>query len=156
MRILDLDNCIADDAWRVPFIDWKAPSIWRRYHKYHSLAAFDRCGNRRLLSFDEPTAIFTARPIWYRELTEEWLARNDVPYQHLLMRNNEDERPSTALKLTQLRWLLQHYGVNIGEITVAYDDRPDVVGMYLAEGIRAEVAFIHHNVNYGPHGPSAA
>ena len=41
--ILDLDNCIADDQWRISRINWQHKDPMRRYHDYHSLRMMMSC-----------------------------------------------------------------------------------------------------------------
>ena len=142
--IVDLDNCIADDAWRIPRIDWQKKDPLERYHAYHSLSAFDEVANTDI--FDRAgfeVIVFTARPVLYRPATEEWLRRNGVPFKHLIMRNNTDHRPSVELKRQMLFWLPELYGVQWKDIFAAYDDRPDVVDMFRRNGVDAYVRSIH-------------
>ncbi len=144
--ILDLDNTIADDSWRISRINWQHENPERRYHDYHSLSAWDKPGNVELFSdlrSDQKIAIFTARPVAYRAITEEWLKRNGVPASILIMRNPEDVRHSKHLKRSHLHWLLAYYDIRYEDIEAAYDDREDVVEMYREFGIKAEVKFIH-------------
>lgn len=151
MIILDIDNCIADDRWRIPRIEWQFSDPNRRYHAYHSLAPWDEPGNRDLFAGrTSGIAIFTARPTLYNAATREWLARAGVRWTHLLMRNTTDHSHSIDLKAKQLQWLLSEYGVKHSEIEAAYDDRPDVVEMYRAAGLRAEVRAIHDVCAYTP------
>jgi hypothetical protein len=150
--IVDLDNCIADDAWRIPRINWQKANPTERYHDYHSLSGFDELRNEEILQDSKGSLIlvFTARPVQYRPITEEWLRRRKVPFQHLIMRNNNDHRPSLELKRHMLHWLPEVYGVRWGSITAAYDDRPDVVEMYLKHGIHSEVRAVHNVCAYTP------
>ena len=141
--ILDLDNCIADDEWRLPMIRWQHPNVFMRFHDYHSLAAFDRVHNEHLFrERSELILILTSRPVFYRAATEEWLRRNHVPFKYLLMRNNDDHRPSPALKAAQLLWLPE-YDVTLEQIVAAYDDRAPIVEYYRSVGLKAERHFIH-------------
>lgn len=148
--ILDLDNCIADDAWRIPKINWQKENPLDRYHDYHSLSGFDELGNEDILArhaLDE-IIIFTARPVVYHAVTEEWLRRKGVDYDYLVMRNLNDHRHSLELKRTMLRWLPDVYDIPLESIVAAYDDRPDVVAMYKAEGIPAFQREIHNVCAY--------
>lgn len=152
--ILDLDNCIADDAWRIPRINWQKSNPLDRYHDYHSLSGFDLAGNYDLVlgayEAQRDIIIFTARPVQYHALTVEWLRRNNVEFKHLIMRNNNDHRSSLHLKRTMLQWLPDLYGVPWNEVGAAYDDRPDVVEMFRKHGIPAEVRAIHNVCAYTP------
>lgn len=143
--IVDLDNCISNDGWRIPKIKWDKFDPSARYHDYHSLSGFDEVAN--LLIFDQhpqaSTIIFTARPVFYRAVTEEWLKRKKVPYEYLVMRNNHDFRSSVQLKQTMLEWLPDIYDINLDQIVAAYDDLPEVVEMYRKHGIIAHTCEIH-------------
>lgn len=152
--IVDLDNCIADDSWRIPRINWQKRDPLERYHDYHSLAAFDKLCNEDILfgarAGVDQIVVFTARPTMYHAATEEWLRRNNVPFKHLIMRNNNDNRPSLELKRTMLHWLPELYGVPWGSIVAAYDDRPDVVEMYRKHHLPGYVRAIHDVCAYTP------
>lgn len=142
--IVDLDNCISDDAWRIPRIDWSKKNPLERYHEYHSLSAFDDFVNTDIVTRPgQRVIVFTARPVLYRAITEEWLRRNEVPFDHLIMRNNDDHRHSMELKREMLHWLPEHYGVGWKSIVAAYDDRQDVVDMFRRHNIDAYVRAAH-------------
>lgn len=152
--IIDLDNCIADDGWRIRHIDWsEGIKPFVRYHRYHSLSGFDAPGNRHL--YDDALVrgeviVFTARPVLYRELTLEWLRRNfEREPEILIMRNNDDHRKSVELKASMLR-CLWHYDVAHESIYAAYDDHAEVVAMYAAAGLHAYVKSIHDISAYHP------
>jgi hypothetical protein len=154
VRILDLDNTIANDAWRIPSINWQKSNPEERYLDYHQLAAFDEPGNRHLFSrLDLDIVIFTARPVTYHALTEQWLRVQGVPFKHLLMRNVGDHRPSRQLKMQQLNWLLSVYDVPFNLILDAYDDRQDVVDAFASAGILAHRVAIHDTCAYTPPAP---
>jgi len=142
-RIIDLDNCISDDAWRIPYIDWQHLQPMRRYHNYHSLAPFDKFENKHLFATNDRIIIFTARPVMYRCATVEWLRRNGIVYSYLLMRNNSDHKHSLDLKREHLSWLPELYGVPLSMIQLAVDDHQEIVDMYRAKGLRAERVAIH-------------
>lgn len=140
--ILDIDNTIANDAWRIPHIRWAKTNPEERYHDYHALAPFDAPGNEHLFrNTEHAIALFTARPTTHAAATREWLRRVGVRYEHLLMRNVGDHRPSCVLKLVQLDWLVTLYDVH--DVVCAYDDRADVVAAYRDAGLRAERVAIH-------------
>lgn len=148
--ILDLDNCISNDEWRIKEIDWQQENPTARYHAYHGLAAFDEPGNTDLFNCLVPhdIVIFTARPMFYNAPTVEWLKRNGVQFSALFMRENNDHTHSKELKRKFLNTLVHAVGVNPGEIACAYDDREDVVDMYKKLGIPAEVRKIHDTCAY--------
>ncbi len=147
MIILDLDNCIADDGWRISKIDWNFDDPNMRYHRYHSLAPFDTAANHDLIerARQEGYVISTARPIFYRHSTEEWLKRLIcVKPMGVFMRGIGDHRKSVELKKDHLVIAreIQHLAPSKG-VGAAFDDRPDVVSMYIEQGIPAFVRKIH-------------
>jgi len=142
--ILDLDNCIADDSWRIPKINWETENLFDRYHSYHSLSGSDNAHNHDLYrNTGCDIVIFTARPAIYRTITEAWLLRHGIGHNILMMREMEDHSPSVELKHKQMMSLLNNTGIKIRDIVGAFDDRPDVVAMYSAFDIPAEVRAIH-------------
>lgn len=107
--ILDLDNCCADDAWRIPQIDWTATDPDARYHVYHALGFYDGPAQlpERLKQLIDARCIdqlhiVTSRPARYRQATESWLRANGVydiaPVVTLNMRPAFDHRPSPDVK----------------------------------------------------------
>lgn len=148
--ILDLDNCIANDEWRIKEIDWEQENPTARYHNYHGLAAFDEPGNTDLFNclVQHDIVIFTARPMFYCAPTVEWLKRNGINFIALFMRENNDHTHSKELKRKFLNRLVHGAKVDPGQIACAYDDREDVVAMYKALGIPAEVRKIHDACAY--------
>lgn len=145
MIILDLDNCISDDGWRIKYINWHREDLDGRWFPYHQLSGFDALANSDLLATKEQIIICTTRPVAFRPLTEEWLRRNGVQPVHLLMRNNNDRRASVSVKREQVEWLHTLYGVAPGSILHAYDDRTEVVHMYRSLGIPATRKTAHHH-----------
>ncbi len=148
--IIDLDNCVADDSWRIPRINWQKSNPIERYHDYHSLSGFDRPGNLDIFveHRDAAVVVFTARPVLYHAVTEEWLRRTRIPFEYIVMRNNADHRHSLELKRTMLNWLPDMYGIPLESIVAAYDDRPDVVAMYKEHGIDGRRREIHNVCAY--------
>jgi hypothetical protein len=147
--ILDIDNCIADDGWRIKTIDWRDTDPFRRYHTYHQLSPWDAVGNRDLFEVvRKRIVVLTSRPVHYRAMTEEWLDRAEVPVKHLLMRNDVDFRPSLAVKASQLGWLWADYGIHLAQIDCAYDDREEILAMYRAHGLRTELRALHNICAY--------
>jgi hypothetical protein len=139
--VLDLDNCIADDRWRVRLIN---PAHADPYHNYHTMASRDAVGNRHLFErTPHEIVICTGRPDTYRTLTASWLAFNQILVRDVLMRPAGDTRPSPEMKWALLfRYMVQreHDG---GRCVMAYDDRADVVAQYHRMGLPATRAWLH-------------
>ena len=142
MIIVDMDNCISDDKWRIPLIHWSNPNKFLRYHPYHMAAPGDQFCNRHL--FDgRPVTIITSRPIMYKWLTVMWLDYHKIAYKFLFMRQVEDANLTSAeVKRKALRNLTRVWPLK--DISIAYDDRPDVIEMYKMEGVPATVLAIHN------------
>jgi hypothetical protein len=149
--LVDMDNCISDDEWRIPFIVWAAENPFARYHNYHMMAAFDRCRNKEILK-GKDVIIMTARPQHYAASTIEWLRRNHIQARHIMMRNDRDHRPAHIVKQTMLHALLQNkeYEVDIMRIEMAYDDHMGIIEMYRANGVPATQLKIHDTSAYAP------
>lgn len=155
--ILDLDNCIADDAWRIPLIDWAQSDMDARYHAYHACAYYDEphtgwieetVTNLGANFLGMRAFVLTSRPARYAELTQRWLAARcpALTLGAVMMRNVGDHRPSVALKRDQIVALLDpnnEYGVRKQDILFAADDRADICQMYMELGIAATQQAIH-------------
>lgn len=153
--IFDLDNCLSNDSWRIPQIDWSQSDPGKRYANYHKNCALDMPGNylaylHALRANNAQPIFLTARPLSARQDTQRWLERClDVSDAILMMRNEGDHRPSKELKRSMLDQLLE-YNVQWHQIVRAYDDREDIVSMYKECGIPGEVMKIHDTCAYTP------
>jgi len=146
LQIIDLDNCISDDEWRIPAIDWHETNLMKRYHDYHMLGAFDQADNHGLfigLPYDVRLFVFTARPKFFQANTVEWLRRNEVPCEVLFMRENDDMSPSCELKKKFMSAVFTKYRIKASEILAAYDDRKDVISTYKKMGVNGVIRSIH-------------
>lgn len=134
MTIVDLDNCLADDRWRrrwLPTPDQHmAEDAW---HRYHEGLYFDPCHNQHVCGAG--AIIFTARPERYRVDTIRWLTRHQLLTPHLYMRPAYDRRDSVEVKRTMLLSLSTSL---LDQVTMAYDDRQDIIDMYRAHGLTAQ------------------
>lgn len=154
--IFDLDNCLSNDGWRIPRIDWSAKSIDERYNAYHLLSGFDVPGN--MAAFwkiagrkDMNVIIATARPERYRPLTEYWLELCEIVPAKIMMRKDNDHSHSAELKRNFIDEICFEFRIIPEQIEFAFDDRPDVVEMYKRVGIRdAQVMAIHNICAYTP------
>lgn len=145
VRIIDLDNCIADDKHRIHLIDHDADNVYEKYHAYHMAGINDEIANKQIFQGHNNIVIFTARPNLYRMQTLRWLLDHHVPFRLLLMRPDDCEMPSAELKRGMLNQLRKHFKQD--RIGSAHDDRQDVLDMYKEEGVTAHHTFIHE-VNY--------
>lgn len=142
--ILDLDNCISDDQWRLPYIRrTMRDDDPFKYYDYHSCCAFDQSANRHLFLRSFNVIVFTTRPQIFRAVTQEWLTRHDVLFEYLLMRGEGDFSPGVNVKRNHLLNLLATTPVTKENIFCAYDDRAEIVDMYLQEGLPAQMVSIY-------------
>lgn len=134
--IFDLDGCIADDRRRLPLINMKAEDPWAAYH---ADCANDPLINHYYISLARgyKVIILTARPEKFRLQTLDWLKRvANINVTWLLMRNDGCFLSSPKIKKMQLEFLLHDVGIDAGEISMALDDRLDVLQVYKQYKIR--------------------
>jgi hypothetical protein len=133
VRIVDLDSTVSDDRWRQWLIDPSQPDSNDKYHAYHIHCDQDPVINRHLVDESPVPVVFvTARPEYTRQKTCEWLREHNLRYIALVMRPDDDNSPSPVLKQRALLELER-----IFEIESAYDDREDVIEMFLHHNIKA-------------------
>ena len=157
--IIDLDNCISNDAWRHfarrywatrRFNEYPSlPYQLQRLHDYHSLAPFDEAVE--MVTFDFRVTIpiiITARPELYRHATLEWITRKfpawNVNNSMLYMRADDDVNESALVKAKALHLAVSEHMKSSADIVCAYDDDLDVLRMYERQGIpvcRCDIAF---------------
>lgn len=141
--ILDLDNCISDDGWRIDRIRWDK-SYQQRYHEYHMLSGFDKYRNSHLVcGYD--VVISTSRPQFYEQITRRWLFVYGIKPVMLLMRKDGDYRPTVQVKL-------EHHQATKdalpNDLHCIYDDNPAVIAMYKSLGINARQIYITNPTNF--------
>jgi len=76
--------------------------------------------------------VCTGRPSQYHGQTRDWLAFHDINYSALIMRSQSDNRADTDVKLD----MLGHIKSQGLAPLFCIDDRPEVVAMWRAQGIR--------------------
>ena len=83
-------------------------------------------------SADHNIILCTGRPEDYRELTEKWLAENNISYQKLFMRDKNNFSADDIVKETIYKKEIEpHY-----DISFVLDDRQIVVDMWRRLGLR--------------------
>lgn len=166
----DLDNCLVDDAWRIPQIDWNEKDPDVRYARYHASAAEDGRPDEALVAVlaahvaEGRKIIFaTARPEKFREQTWRWLELHIWPPLgdaaakaglaldvQLMMRPPGDHSASPLMKRKMLGWAQDPNNVEAVRVVHAYDDRPDVIAMYVGNGVMACHHQLHDVDAYSP------
>lgn len=104
--IFDLDGVLADANGRQHYLDGAV----RDWDGFFSAAGDDRLLDDttrllRLLGSSLQVVLLTARPLFIRPATVEWLHRHDVPYDLLVMRPDRDRSPSSQFKRQALQGL---------------------------------------------------
>lgn len=141
--IWDLDNCLANDAWRIPLVDWSdGLDPLKRYAAYHAACEDDLlCHSKIFIAVNliARPIFLTGRPSVVRSQTEQWIfSKLGILQPFIMMRGNTDNSTSLALKRKMLKDLPYH-----GQVVAAFDDRPEIVQMYCENGIPAMQLKIH-------------
>jgi hypothetical protein len=131
--VLDLDGVLSDARGRQHFLDGPGRKDWRGF--------FDAAGDDpvieevarllQLLDRDLAIVLLTARPGRIRQLTEDWLARNGVDWDLLVMRPDRDFEPSVEFKRRTTR-ALKDAGF---DLRLAFEDDRRNVDMFHEEGV---------------------
>lgn len=158
--IFDLDNCLSDDEWRLNLIDFTKENLDERYEEYHKCCGRDKTNERTLnvlfRTFQTCTPVFfTARPAEYREVTSDWIKHNlHIEHPILYMREWNDHRHGAVLKEGMLKKFTANFVPDNHAISLAFDDRLDIVEMYRSNGIEARQLKIHDRCALTPPIPS--
>jgi predicted secreted acid phosphatase len=132
--IFDLDGTLANNDHRQKFLITQ-PKDWDSFFSHQAFdvvnkALADVCC--ALFESENFTVfIVSARPDRYRTETEDWLARNGIRFERLIMRKNGDRRADAVVK----REILQDIRDDGFSPSIAVDDRSSVVEMWREEGL---------------------
>jgi hypothetical protein len=147
----DLDNCLTDEKWRTPLIDWHLDGN-ERYNRYDEQMYKDAPANlgtwHLITQLSHPIFVTGRRERW-RELTVSWIKRNlragGTQYLHkpaVFMRPNDNSmRPVELKRMILLEFILP--SIPAGKIIAAFDDVPSIVQMYRDYDIPAMVLRCH-------------
>lgn len=132
--LFDLDGTLADIKHRRKFLEQSSPD-WKSFNKMMG----DDKPNLALVelykslwnSGEYELIVLTGRNEEYRNLTEQWLVWNEIPFSTLLMRADNNFRSDHIVKEEMLHFL-QSSGK---EILFVVDDRQQVVDMWRRNGI---------------------
>lgn len=132
--IVDLDGTLCDVEHRLHFIKSEKKD-WDSFHQncehdtvelwcQNLIAAMKAQGHTIIL--------MTGRDDPYREITENWLVKNKISYDLLLMRKEKDFRPDQEVKSE----LYDEHVKKDFEIEFIVEDRDSVVSMWRQRGFR--------------------
>jgi hypothetical protein len=130
----DIDGTISNGAHREHLAHEK------RWDEFHALAHLDKplpetmAVLRALESAGHSIEIWTARPDTYMAQTREWLLKQLVPFDKLLMRKAGDWRRAFILKL---EWYLQREPHERPQLV--FEDHPETTRL-----LRAAGCCVHH------------
>lgn len=129
--IFDLDGTLCDDTERSEYARLKQWDI------YHSQCVYDKPRPAEMLLLKMAAEwglhilIVTGRTDTYKEVTGQWLNRQEAFYDELFMRGATDRRPATIVKR-------ELYGKIIApqyEVQFIVEDDPRLVAMWRALGL---------------------
>ena len=106
--VLDIDATLYDTSKRIHFIE-KRPKDWGSFfaHAKDDAVLDEGLAVATTLAADHEIVYLTGRPERLRRDTVKWFEDNGFPEGRLLMRGNNDRRPSAMMKLARLRTLAQ-------------------------------------------------
>jgi len=131
--IADLDGTLCDVSEILHLVEGEE----RDFHAFHAASA--DCPSveavveavRAAKATDRGILIVTSREFIWRDLTLDWLARHDIPYDELVMRIVGDYRPDDVVKAEMLDDLEKRGW----SVTEAWEDRDDIADLWASRGI---------------------
>ncbi len=137
--LFDMDHTLVDASPRDHMITHAM--LTGEWDAYHAAAIFDAPAHDAVALYRVFRAAqfiiigITARPAKWRALTQQWLDNANVSFDDLLMRPDDEFRPSAALKIDLAR---EYFKGKVKEnVLFIVDDHPDVTDVFRKEGITA-------------------
>jgi hypothetical protein len=112
--VLDIDATLSDTSQRIHFLERK-PKDWDSFfaHAKEDAVLDEGLAVATTLGAEHDIVYLTGRPERLRRDTVKWLKDNGFPDGKLLMRGNNDRRPSVLMKLARLRTLAQERAIAV-------------------------------------------
>jgi hypothetical protein len=131
--IADLDGTLCDVSEILHLVEGED----RNFHAFHAASA--GCPSveavveavRAAKASGRSILIVTGREFIWRDLTLDWLAAHDIPYDELVMRIVGDYRPDDVIKAEMLDDLAKRGWT----VTAAWEDRDDIAELWESRGI---------------------
>lgn len=130
--IFDLDGTLCECEHRVHYMRERP----KRREEFHSACIFDGvvAAVKALIDMAETSGIkvilLSARPIRFKALTEEWLTKNAIYYDQLIL-SSYPELSDPGYKIKMYRELIEPFY----DVIFAIDDRDTVVRMWRDNGV---------------------
>jgi len=118
--IYDLDGTLADMAGK------RGPYDWDKVDQDDIVTSV-----KNAIGTNNTLIICTGRDFEAFERTNSWLEYHDIPYDHLMMRKNGDQRPDWVVKEEMWRSIVKSY-----YIEALYDDQCQVVRRARSLGLK--------------------
>lgn len=124
--IFDIDGTLADITHRLRYVQ-QEPKNWKEFfaHLDQDKPRVEIVEKVKTYAEDYNIVLVTGRPEEHRKVTEEWLKKNDITYQTLIMRPKGDRRDDDVLK----EEILNKY-FKKDNIYLVFEDRKRVVDMW--------------------------
>lgn len=133
--VFDIDGTLADVTHRRQFVATK-PKNWAAWNAGMSRDTVHEDIRWMLMKLrrdpGSKTILCSGRGEETREVTEQWLSDNRIPYVDLYMRKTKDYRQDSIVKVELLAQIREEHG----EPYMWFDDRQLVVDAIRAEGVR--------------------
>ena len=133
--VFDIDGTLADVTHRRQYVATK-PKNWAAWNAGMSRDTVHEDIRWMLMKLrrvpGSKTILCSGRGEETREVTEQWLSVNRIPYEDLYMRKAKDYRQDSIVKVELLAQIREEHG----EPYMWFDDRQQVVDAIRAEGVR--------------------
>lgn len=135
--LIDLDDTVSASWRRQHLVD----DSWEAFHAdlINDEPIWDIVRVLEALSWKVPGSPeligLTARPEKWRRLTMDWLLRHDVQLDGLLMRPDDDFRPSAQVKVDLVANMVGGVYAIKDRVLCVIDDRDDVLKAFAALGV---------------------
>lgn len=128
--LTDIDGTLSNSRWRDGLI---GAVSWDEYHEksqydepYQNMIGLIRSLHER----EYYIVGVSSRPEKFRKMTIEWLLKHQVPLDDLLLRPNNNHRPSPELKPYMVSMRMA-----FNDIAFVFDDREDVIAAFRERGV---------------------
>ena len=133
--LCDIDGTIANCEHRQMYVQGEGKKDWKNFFAHMNEDTPIESTIKLVLEYKakgHDIILLTARPEDYREMTEEWVAKNtDIDPLTIIMRNSGDKRPDVEVK----QQMFETYFKNKYPIETMIDDRPVVIRMWQEIGV---------------------